>query len=357
VRHWLVFLWLLILGGPWVVWLGQSLRTRVRERRIQLVRQSSEVAYRLVAEQRWPEAVSALDDALSLTVEDALTQEADLHFYKGYALEQMQRYEEALSAYAACQAFEAGPSLRKYRSLAAFRRGHLLAQLNRWDEAASALRESAREASKSGRAKLELSARRVLLRVYHAAGRHEQALLCIEKALTLTRFLQDESAQAIILDDAGDVYLALRQPEEALRKYEQSLDLFRRLGNVETGLVVQRDIGALYQALGRWDKAFAWFEACQQEAERTQDLAGQARILYDVACLRIHRGEPEPAAALLLRSMSLFRQAEDREAADQVGRTLIGLGVSMHRRATADQMTYRDIQRGSAAAEDEEEEG
>jgi len=355
VRDWAAFLWLLILGGPWVVWLRQSLRTRDRERQIRLARHSSEVGYSLVAEQRWPEAVAALDDALSLTVKHALTQEADLYFYKGYALEQMQRHEEALSAYAACQACKAGPSLRKYRPLAAFRRGYLLAQLSRWDEAASALRESISGASRNRQPKLELSARRVLLRVYQAAGRHEQALACLGEALSLTHDLEDQSAEAAILDLAGDVYVALRQPKQALRKYEQSLDLFRRLGNVETALVVQRDIGALYQAFGEWDKAFVWFEACQQEAERAQDVVGHARIAYDVACLHIHRGDPESAAALLLRSMSLFRQAEDREAADQVGRTLIGLGVSMHRQATAEQMTYRDIQRGSAAAEDEEE--
>jgi tetratricopeptide (TPR) repeat protein len=350
-----VFLWWLILGVSCIAWLRQSLRARDRERRIQLVRQSSEVGYRLVAEQKWSEAAAALDDALTLTVKHALTPEADLYFYKGYSLEQMQRHDEALSAYAACQACKAGAALRKYRPLAAFRRGYLLAQLRRWDEAASALQESIRVASQSRQPKLELSARRVLLRVCQAAGWHEQALVCIEEALSLTHNLEDESAQAVILDLAGDVHLALRQPEQALRRYEQSLDLFRKLSNAETGLVVQRDIGALYQAFGQWDNAFAWFEACQREAEHAQDLAGQARILYDVACLHIHREQSESAAGLLLRSMSLFRQEGDREAADQVGRTLIGLGVWMHRQATAEQMTYRDIQRGSATGEDGEE--
>lgn len=356
MRYPWVYFWGLILGGPWVAWLYEWLRTRGREHQIQVIRQSRQEGYHLVEQHKWPEAVAALDKALGLVMKHAPTQEADLHFYKGYALEQMRQVEPALSAYAACQASEAGPSLRRYRPLAAFRRGYLLAQVERWEEAERQLRASIKDASRIPLPGLHLSALRILLRVYQATSHYAQALECVHEALSLTHDLEDESAEALILDTAGDVHLALGQPEQALRKYEQSLDLFRKLGHVETALVVKRDIGALYQACGEWDKAFAWFEACLQEAEHAQDLAGQARIVYDIACLHIHRGELDAAAGLLLRSMGLFRQVQDREGADQVGRTLIGLGVWMHRQATADRMTFRDIERGSAKIKKEEEE-
>jgi tetratricopeptide (TPR) repeat protein len=349
-----VYIWLLILGAPWVAWLYRWLRTRDRERRSQLIRQSREAGYHLVEQHKWPQAVATLDRALALVTKHTPKQEADLHFYRGYALEQMQQVEEALSAYAACQAKDAGPSLQRYKPLAAFRRGYLLAQLERWDDAERELRESIKGSSRIPLPKLHLSALRILLRVCQATSRHAQALEWAQEALRLTHDLGDESVQALILDTAGDVHLALGQAEQALRKYERSLDLFRKLGHADTALVVKRDIGALYQACGEWDKAFAWFQACLREAEHAQDLAGQARIVYDIACLRVHRGELDAAAGLLQRSIGLFRQARDAAGADQVGRTLIGLGVWMHRQATADQMTFRDIERGSATMKKEE---
>jgi len=355
VRYPWVYPWLLILGGLSVAWLYQWLRARSREREIQSVHKSRQAGYYLVEQHKWPEAVAALDRALDLVMKHEPTEEADLYFYKGYALEQMQQVEQALSAYAACQASKADQSQGRYRPLAAFRQGYLLAQLERWEEAERKLRESIRGASRIPLPELHLSALRILLRVYQTTRRYAQALECAQEALCLTHELGDESAEALILDTAGDFHLALGQPERALRRYEQSLDLFRKLGHVDTALVVRRDIGALYQACGEWDKAIAWFQACLREAEHAQNLSGQARIVYDIACLYIHRGELDAAANLLQRSMGLFRQAQDRPGADQVGRTLIGLGVWMHRQATADQMTFRDIERGSAKMKKGEE--
>jgi tetratricopeptide (TPR) repeat protein len=356
VRSSWVCLWLLLPGGLWLAWLYGWLRPRRRERLIQLVRERREAGYRLVEQHKWPEAVAALDKALAIVATHVPLQEADLYFYKGYALEQMQQFEQALSAYAACQASKAGPSLRKYRPLAAFRQGYLLAHLERWKEAERKLQQSIKDARRVPLPRVQLSALRILLRVHQATHRYARALRCAQEALPLTHNLGDESEEALLLDTAGDIHLALGESEQALRKYEQSLDLFRKLGHVDTALVVMRDIGALYQACGEWDKAFAWFEACLQEAEHAQNLAGQAPIVYDMACLHVNRGDLDAAAGLLLRSMGLYRQAQDRSGADQVGRTLIGLGVRMHRQATSGQMTFRDIERGSARMKEEEEE-
>jgi hypothetical protein len=52
--------------------------------------------------------------------------------------------------------------------------------------------------------------------------------------------------------------------------------------------------------------------------------------------------------------MSLFRQTEDHQGLDEVGRTLMGLSILMHRRMTATRLTFRDIERGSAKSKKEE---
>lgn len=350
----LLLLWMVVL----VLWAAYWLYTwwhRARLRRqVQRLSQSWEAGRNLVQQQKWPEAVAALDRALTLVKREP-TLEADLHFYKGYALEQMQQPEQAIIAYAACRASDAGRLASKYRPLATFRQGYLLAQLERWEEAERALKESIKEARRSHLPGLHLSTLRILLGVYQATHRYAQAVECAEEALRLAHSLRDEPTEAFILDIAGDIHLALGQTEDALRNYEQSLDLFRKLGHARAGLVVKQDIGKFYQISGDWDKASDWLHTCLLEEERAQNLASQARICYDIACLHISKGELDEAAGLLQRSMALFRQVRDKAGADQVGRTLMGLAVLMHRRATADQMTFRDIERGLAKLKKEEE--
>lgn len=330
------------------------LRERAERREIQLLSQSRQAGYDLVQQRKWPEAVAALDRALAL-VQHEPGLAAELHFHKGYALEQTQQLEQAVCEYAACRASEAGRLLRKYSPVAAFRHGHVLTQLERWEEAEKQLQQTVEEATRIPLPELALNALRILLEVYQAARRYAEAADCAREALRLARSLGDESSQAFIFDTAGDICVALGQPEDALHYYEQSLDLFRKLGRARAELVVKQDIGKLYQGRGEWDKAFTWLHACLREGEYTQDLNSQAQICYEIACLHISNGGLGEAASFLERSLALFRQVQDKASAEKVGRTMMGLGLMLHRQATADQMTFRDIERGSAKSKEGEE--
>jgi tetratricopeptide (TPR) repeat protein len=308
----------------------------------------------LIQQQKWPEALDALDRALALVGYDPSLQ-AELHFHRGYALEHLQRLEEAISSYAACQVAEADKMAPEYCHIAAFRQAYLLIQLERWPEAEVSLRTSVQEARRMQAPGLQLNAMRVLLGVYQTTRRFTEALECAHEMELLALALRDESTQAMALDVEGDLYLALGQSSEALRHYERSLDLFRKLGNVEAGFVVKQDIVKLYRTSGQWEKATGWLGVCLREEESVGNLRGQARIAYDLACLHIHRGELPQAGGYLQRSMGLFRQAEDMAGADLVGRTLMGLSILMHRAATANWLTFGDIERGSAKLKKEEE--
>jgi tetratricopeptide (TPR) repeat protein len=234
----------------------------------------------------------------------------------------------------------------------------VLTQLGRWQQAEEKLRQCIQETQRVPVPKLRLSALRVLLGLYRATRRHAQAAQCVQEALQVARSLGDRPTEASLLDTAGDVAAAQNRAEDALCNYELSLDLFRRLQHGRAVVVVQEDIARLYVTRGQWDTALAWLQVCLDEKERTQDLLGQAQINYEIACLMINNGELDEAANLLLRSVGLFRRAPggDKTNIDQVGRTLMGLGVLIQRQATADQMTYRDIERGSIKLKKEEEE-
>ncbi len=347
----LAVLALLVLGGGVLVLFMRPRVQRRKQRELPcdqraILEQNVAVVLELLRKQEWANALAAVNATLALAASHDPSRQAELHYYKGYALEQMKQIEQAMQAYSDCQSLESRYGEGKHSLHAALRQGYLLTQLQRWDDAARKLREVVDKVRGLPVPELHLSTVRILLGAYQALGDYRQVLACAQEGLRLARGIMDEAMAALLFDLAGDAYLALGQPEEALHHYEQSLDLYRKLGHIGAVLMVQRDIGQLYQAWADWDKALAWFQACLWESERRQDKHGQAHLCYDIACLHISKGDLEQAAEFLQRSMALFRQAEDKAGVEQVGRTFMGLSVLLQHRATAGQLTFRDIERG-----------
>ena len=153
-------------------------------------------------------------------------------------------------------------------------------------------------------------------------------------------------AKASLLRLAARCQMALGRSEEALATLQRTLDVYRLTNSAAGQVDVKREIGRLYQATGQWPRAASWLRACLEDVEAVEDLRGQARLCYDIACLSIDQGALVEGGMFLQRSLSLFRQVDDRDGIDEAGRTMMGLTVLIHRVATADQMTFRDIERG-----------
>nr|MBC7245328.1 tetratricopeptide repeat protein [Chloroflexota bacterium] len=354
----LVVLAFLALGCGLFLLMRQRVQRRQRELRVSqrdLVEQGLATVLDLLKRQNWSDAVATVDAVLALAAIYDPSRQAELYYYKGYALEQMKQLEQAAQAYQKCQIAEVGQAERKYFRHAAFRHGYLLTQLQRWDEAAEKLQSVIAEARRFPMPELQLTTLRILLGVYRAKGDHARALSCAQEGLRLARNAMNEAMMALFLDLAGDAYLSLGQPEEALHHYEQSLDLYRKLGHTNAALMVEQDIGRLYQACAELDKALEWFHTCLWAEQRLQNKRGQAQHCYDIACHYMSAEQLDKAAEYLQQSIALFRQAQDKSGVDQVGRALMGLSIMMQRRATAGQMTFRDIERATAKGKKEEE--
>lgn len=347
----LVVLGSLLLCGVAVALLLRRRVQRRKQRELQcdqraLLEKSVSAALDLLRKQEWADALAVVNAALALAATYDPSRQAELYYYKGYVMEQMKQFEHAMQAYSKCQSSATTSGGQKHSLHAALRQGYLLTQLQRWDEAAAKLRRVIDEVRTLSMPELHLYAVRILLGAYQAMGDYKQVLACAQEGLRVARHIMDDAMAALLLDLAGDAYLALHQPEEALHHYEQSLDLYRKLGHSSAALMVKRDIAQLYQACADWDKALAWLQTCLWASERQQDKHGQAHLCYDIACLYISKGDLEAATEYLQQSMALFRQAEDKAGIDQVGRTFMGLSILLQRRATAGQLTFRDIERG-----------
>jgi tetratricopeptide (TPR) repeat protein len=358
-----VFFWIVLFALPWALWmhrtLQEQLKLRDQARRKQAAargfaaRRHSEAGMRLLKEKRWAEAIQSFDVALAKLRNDP-SQEASLLFYRGFALEQMDEVKEAIADYEECQAVD-GRLHQDPQYVAAVREGLLLGKVGRTEEAEQHLQETiaALQHGPQSLSWLQVEAFQILAGLFRRVQDLDRAIDYAQQGARTAHRLRDAAAQAVFLRAAGDDLRALGRPDQALRSYEQSLDLHRRLGGTSGGAAVKRDIALLYQLQGQWDKALAWLQACLADEERDQNKHRQAQLCYDIACLRIDQGNLQEAGRLLQQSISLFRQAEDHEGIDQVGRTMMGLSILVHRRVTAHQMTFRDVERGSAKSNKE----
>jgi tetratricopeptide (TPR) repeat protein len=399
MEWWAVFFWILLLALPWAAWMRRTLREWPKLRhqtrqpraatRESAVRRHSDAGLRLLKEKKWAEAVDAFDHALDMLqprqpchsaegaerssgerraeyrkrgaqqrrgaeYQDDPTQKVSILFYRGFALEQMGEPEDAIADYEDCQAIY-GRLHQDPQYVAAVRQGLLLAELGRSQEAEQHLRRliAALQRGPHSLSWLQMEAFRILVKSFRRAHEHARAIEYAQQGLRAAHRLRDAGAQADFLRAAGYNLHALGQSEEALRCYEQSLDLYRRIGEKGSGALVTRDIALLYQLEGKWDKALAWLQACLADEERDQNKQRQAQLSYDIACVCIDQGNLGDGGRLLQQSISLFRQIEDHEGIDRVGRTMMGLSILVHRRVTADQMTFRDVERGSVKSHKE----
>jgi tetratricopeptide (TPR) repeat protein len=369
--------WVILLGPPVIWWLRELRRKRglaqreflaqeERARRLDAQAVAGEGA-KLLKQGQWAEALEAFDRAAACLQGDseqgspdqrapggASTELLDsLHVNSGRALERLGRKDEALREYEACQDSEGQLPQNAWPQLAGFHRGTLLVRAGDTAQGAAVLRRVLDGRPHLPR-ELQLDALFTLTGACRVAGDHAQALELARQGVTLAQRSGNALAEARMLRLAARSEMALDNFEDALLDLQRSLDLYRVRDNVTGEVEIKRDIARLYQATGDWLLAFSWLRACLEDEEVAEDRGAEARLCYDIACLSIDQGSLLEAGMFLQRSLALFRQAQDRQGIDEAGRTMMGLTVLIHRLATEDQLTYRDIERGSKLSRDKE---
>lgn len=294
------------------------------------------------------EALALLDQILAgptrggtLTVD----RELEVRMHRAAVLRRFTRYDEALAEYRLCQTKARLAPRNTWLLQAAFDEGALLIQLGQ-QQAGIQLLQSILDSRPAAKVPLQLDVLHRLAETYHASGDHARGLQLAEQGAALARNKALPLDRARLLRLAARCQMALGRPEEALATLQRTLDLYRLAGNATGQVAIKREIGRLYQATGEWPRAFSWLRACLEDEEATEDVGAEACLCYDIACLSIDQGALMEAGMFLQRSLSLFRQVDDRDGIDEAGRTMMGLTVLIHRVATADQMTFRDIERG-----------
>lgn len=224
--------------------------------------QRVERAQQLSESQRWEEALTEIDVALSINPNNAMW-----HAHRGYILEELDRFEEAAQAYGAARELEPGD-----RDVAVAL-GINLARLGRLSRALGVFDELARvypdfEPAYSHR-----------IGIYAELGQHDKA----EEMFYLSQELDEASPHSFF---HMGVSLAARE------RFDRAIYCWQRVLELSPDYIgVNRLIAQAYRAQKRLDLAKEYY------LREVRDDPGNIDLLYELAELTVEAGELATAAA------------------------------------------------------------
>ncbi len=132
-------------------------------------------------------------------------------------------------------------------------------------------------------------------RVNIRAGRAQDSLDFLNRALSLAVQLGNDEAKAAILQALGIAYERLNRPDDALGNYQQSLEIKRRIGD-KRGMAASLDqLAQVYELQGKLQAALASYNEALQVRRSIGDKTGIGNTLINLGTFYEARGKYDEA--------------------------------------------------------------
>ncbi len=210
------------------------------------------------------------------------------------------------------------------------RQGDAFTLLRRFEAAERSLETALNICGERGDATGERSALRsiALLRSYE--GRHEEALVIIERVLAMGRAAGDARAEAGDLATQANILRAMGRAEEALTVLLTALERTAAADNSVRYGALLNVIGCVYRDLGDVDSALAYFRRVVKHGLEERHPINVTFTLPAIAHLQLQQGHVEEALATYQEAVELNRKSRFAMGSAQVcrslGEALVGLG-------------------------------
>ncbi len=152
---------------------------------------------------------------------------------------------------------------------------------------------------------------------YYGFGERERALESYLQILPINRKLHDRRGEAGTLNNMGFAYAALGNSKQALDSYVQALPLFRAVGDKSGEATSLDGMGNIY-ALSDAKTALEYYDQARAIQRDTRNLAGEARVLYDMARLERSRGNLDAAQPLIEDSVNAIEYFRGQVASEDL---------------------------------------
>lgn len=181
-----------------------------------------------------------------------------------------------------------------------------------WQDQATTQRAALAAAKRLNDPDAQAHAHQNLSRSSLQLGRTDDALLHLNRALTLRRQVGDEVGQATIHHNLAIGYGQQGLHDEALSHSQRALGLYRRAGNRRGQARSLNNIGWYQAQLGHYQEALT---ACEQSLALHQDIddrQGQAGASDSLGYVRLNLGQPAEAISGYQHALAIYRELGDR---------------------------------------------
>jgi len=141
---------------------------------------------------------------------------------------------------------------------------------------------------------------------------YEGALADFERALELSRELEDRALEAMVLTHIGRIESDLGRYDEGRETLHRALDLRRQLDRERGLLITLLDLGTLEQRTGRLKEARGHLEEALELADRKRHPANRARILTRLALVDGAEAKHEVGLQRSRQALDLMESLRDR---------------------------------------------
>ncbi|MGB3532724.1 MAG: tetratricopeptide repeat protein [Microcoleaceae cyanobacterium] len=99
-----------------------------------------------------------------------------------------------------------------------------------------------------------------MTRIYERSGNYQQAIDYLIQGLKISQQINNQTLEASILTEIGDIYSDLEDREKAFEFYNQALSIYKPLNNYRQQADILEKIGQLYQQSEELEKALTFFQ-------------------------------------------------------------------------------------------------
>ncbi|MFC4533535.1 AfsR/SARP family transcriptional regulator [Sphaerisporangium dianthi] len=191
---------------------------------------------------------------------------------------------------------------------------HFLGRRGHWHDLAASHRVALKAAQRIGDRTGMAHAHRGLARASADLGRHDEAMLHLDRALELFASAGDGVAQAHTHRNLSWVLELRERYEGALVHAQQAYDLFQAAGHRPGQAASLNAVGWYHALLGRHERALAHCRRALALLEELGDLYGQADTLDSLGYALHHLGRYEEATASYQSALELYRRLGVRYA-------------------------------------------
>ncbi|MBL8151708.1 MAG: tetratricopeptide repeat protein, partial [Blastocatellia bacterium] len=149
--------------------------------------------------------------------------------------------------------------------------------------------------------------------LYRSVGDPQKAMEVLEEALQLKQQLKNPYAKASIFENLAMIYMQTGELERALEVTRESLVLHTEIGNQQYISYDTNLLGLIYLYLGDQEKALEAFQKTLAFYKKTNNLAGQANSLANLAAVSIETESYQQALEYNTQALALLTYDTDNK--------------------------------------------